>query len=100
MRSRPATVPGPFLFEVDRSGATADRSGVQAVDRFDSSPSIGRDAYRLSVHESTVGKGSIVVGLVWLAFYGIAVVYSLVSQPAPSTSTAKSPASIAVQSPR
>lgn len=100
MQSKPATVSDPFLFEVDRSGATADRAGVQAVDRFDSSPSIGRDAYRLSVHESTVGKGSIVIGLVWLAFYGIAVVYSLISEPAPSTATAKSPASIAVQSPR
>ena len=100
MQSKPATVPVLILFEVDRSSATADQSGVQAVDRFDSSPSIGRDAYRLSVQESTVGKGSIVVGLVWLAFYGIAVVYSLMSEPGPSTSTAKSPASIAVQSPR
>src|SRR5262245_51586111 len=101
MRLKPATVPDPFLFEADGSRATAEQPGVQAVDRFDSSPSIGRDAYRLSVHESTVGKGSIVVGLVWLAFYGIAVVYSLIAQPAPSTSTAKSPASsIAVQSPR
>jgi hypothetical protein len=73
---------------------------VQAVDRFDSIPNIGRDAYRLSVHESTVAKGSIVVGLVWLAFYAIAVVYSLVSAPAPLTATAKPPASIAVSSPR
>jgi hypothetical protein len=74
--------------------------GMTTIDHSDSRPNIGRDAYRLSVHESTVGKGSIVVGLVWLAFYVIAVVYSLMSQPAPSTSTAKSPASMAVQSPR
>ena len=100
MRSKPVTVPGYFLFDIDRLGVTADRSGVTTVDHSDSRPNIGRDAYRLSVHESPVGKGTIVVGLVWLALYVIAVVPLLMSQPAPSASTAKSPVSIAVQSPR
>src|SRR5262245_17055738 len=100
MRSRLATVADHLLFEGDRSDVTADQRGVTAVDRFDSSPNVGRDAYRLSTHESTVAKGSIAVGLVWLAFYAIAIVYSLIFAPAPVTSTAQSPASIAVPSPR
>ena len=100
MRSRPATVADPFLFEGDRSGVAADRSSVTAIDRFDGNPNIGRDAYRLSVNESTVGKGSIVVSLVWLVLYVMAVVYSLISEPAPVTATVKPPASIAVPSPR
>jgi hypothetical protein len=99
MRSKPATVPDSFLLDGDRFGVAADRSGVKAVDRFDGNPNIGRDAYRLSVNESTVGKGSIVVSLLWLAFYVIAVAYSLISEPAPLTATAKPPASIAAPSP-
>jgi hypothetical protein len=100
MQSKPATVAAPFLFEADRAGATAGPAGVQAVDRFDGSPNIGRDAYRLSAHDSTVGKGSIVVALVWLAFYVIAMAYPLISEPAPLTSTAKPSAPMAAPSPR
>jgi hypothetical protein len=97
MRSRLAIVPDHCVFDGDRSGVTADRGGVQAVDRFDSVPNIGREAYRLSTHESTVAKGSVVVGLLWLALYVIAIVYSPVSEPA---STPKSTASMTTPSVR
>jgi hypothetical protein len=72
-----------------------DGAGMTTIDHSDSRPSIGRDAYRLSVHESTVGKGTIVVGVVWLALYVIAVVPSLISQPAALATTAKLSASVA-----
>jgi hypothetical protein len=62
---------------------------MTTVDHFDSSPNIGRDAYRLSVHESTAGKGSIVVGLLWLALIVIAVAPSLIPQPAALASPAE-----------
>ncbi len=99
MRSRLGTVPDLFVFEGDRSGVTASQRAVKAANDSDS-PSIGRDAYRLSPHESTAGQGSIVVGLVWLAFYVMAVVYSLISEPAPLTSTARPAAPIAIPAPR
>ena len=62
---------------------------MTTVDHFDSRPNIGRDAYRLSVHESTAGKGSIVVGLLWLALIVIAVAPSLIPQPAALASPAE-----------
>jgi hypothetical protein len=70
-------------------------AGMTTIDHSDSRPNIGRDAYRLSVHESTVGKGTIVVGVVWLALYVFAVVPSLIYQPAALTTTAKLSASVA-----
>ena len=62
---------------------------MTTVDHFDSKPNIGRDAYRLSDHDRTVGKGSIVMGLLWLALIVIAVTPSLIPQPAALASTAK-----------
>ena len=68
-----------------------DRSRVTAVDQSESNPSIGRDAYRLGGSEGTVGYGSIVVGLVWLALYVIVVLFGPTSEQGASTSTAKTP---------
>ena len=73
----PAAPPPPLLSVLSFDGA-----GMTTVDHFDSRPNIGRDAHRLSVHDSTVGKGSIVVGLLWLALIVIAVAPSLIPQPA------------------
>jgi hypothetical protein len=80
MRSRPAPVADPLLFDGDWSGGSADRSRVTAVDHFDSSPTIGRDAYKLPSLEATVGTGTVLIGFLWLALYAIAVVHILASQ--------------------
>lgn len=88
-QSRPASVLDPFLFDGDLSGVTADQSGVNAVDRFDGSPSIGRDAYRPASQEATVGAGSVVIGFLWLALYLIAVVYTQTSEHRASASIQK-----------
>jgi len=69
---------------------------MTTIDHSDSRPNIGRDAYPLSVHESTVGKGTIVVGVVWLVLYVFAVVPSLISQPEALTTTVELSASVAV----
>jgi hypothetical protein len=80
----PAAPPPPLLNVLLFDGA-----GMTTVDHLDSRPNIGRDAHRLSTHDSTVGKGSIVVGLLWLALIVIAVAPSLIPQPAALASPAK-----------
>ena len=92
MRSRPAPVADPLLFDGDWSGGSADRSRVTAVDHFDSSPTIGRDAYKLPSLEATVGTGTVLIGFLWLALYVIA----LVQTPAPQH---RAPASIPKMAP-
>lgn len=98
MRSKPMSVPDGILFNGHRPRVTPARCGMRATDHFDGHPDIGRDAYRL--HENAVGMGSIVVSLVWLAFYVVATVHPLISGPAPQTSTVKPPVSIALPSSR
>jgi hypothetical protein len=99
MRSMSVTAPARVLLDRERSDAAAARPARTAVDHLDSSPGIGRDAYRLCVDDNKAGKGSIVVALVWLAFYVVAAVHSLIAAPAPPPSTAQPPA-LAAPSPR
>jgi hypothetical protein len=75
-------------------------TAATAVKHFDANPNSGSDVRRLSVHETTVGMGIIVVGVAWLAFYIIALAHSLFADPAPPTSTAKPTAVIFVPVPR
>jgi hypothetical protein len=91
MRSRPATVPASFLFE-------ADRFGAQTVNHFDSSPDVGRDAYRLGSRDAAVGAGSVVIGILWLALYVMAVLYTPTSQHGELASTVPNitPADVAI----
>ena len=62
---------------------------MTTTDYFDSRPNLGCDAYRLSVRDSTVGKGSIVAGVLWLARVVIAAAPSLIPQPAALAAPAK-----------
>ena len=89
MRPKPATVADFYVVDGDQSGAATDPSCANAGDRFDTSPSIGRDAYRLASREATVGTGTIVIGLLWLALYVFAAVSTLTSEHHESTSTPK-----------
>jgi hypothetical protein len=93
MRSKLMSFGDGFVLDGDRPRAATDRRG-----HFDGNPDIGRDAYRL--HEGPVGMGSIVVSLVWLAFYVIATVDPLISEHAQVASTVKPQLSIALPSSR
>jgi hypothetical protein len=81
-----------LLTAADLLSLDHDRFG--AAGHLDGKADIGRDAYRL--HERTVGIGSIVVSLVWLAFYVVATVHPLISGSAHVTSVVEAPASIAL----
>ena len=86
MRSKPATVADFSIVDGDQSDAAPDRSRVDAID---TKPSIGRDAYRLAGQEATVGTGTVLIGLLWLALYVFAAVSTLTSERRESTSMPK-----------
>jgi hypothetical protein len=77
MRSAP--VLDALLFEGERSGVTANRSGGKVVNRFDSAPDIGRDAHQLASQDAALDGGSVVIGALWLALYIVAVLHALTS---------------------
>ena len=94
MRSEPATLSVPVLFEEDRSGITAAQSGVQAVNPFESSPDSERDARGLRSRFAAGGAGGVVIAALWLALYAIAVLHTLTSDRPPAPTPNMAPANV------
>jgi hypothetical protein len=72
-----APVLDALLFEGERSGVRATRSGEKADNQFESAPDLGRNAYQLASQDAALAGGSVVIGVLWLALYVVAVLHAL-----------------------